>query len=227
MLAKDVMDLVAPLLNDASLSIFTYSAQIPFLNMALDELQEEMELYNVSFTNQTAVIITIPTGIIGIGGGNGEPDLPPNLVEPLDLFERTSGSQYSFIQMTKMDYLPVNQVPTAFLIYWSWESDTINFIPGGATGPVDIQMHYTKSIFKKILDSTDTINYDKAKTFLMYRTAALCANYIGENKTRSDELNGFAGIALARTLGINTKGRQNITTRRRPFMAGWRARRVI
>ena len=221
------MDPAAALLNDTALSIFGYTNQIPYLNIALTELQEEMELNNVPFTSKTAAIISVAAGTEGIGGGGGNPDLPPNMVEPINLFERTSGSQYSFIEMTKCEFLPVNQVPTAFLIYWSWEGDTIHFIPGGATGAIDIQMHYVKSIFKTIATETDSIDYNKALSFLTYRTAALCAEFIGENLTRSNELNGFAGLALNRALGIATKGRQSITTRRRPFQAGWRARRIV
>lgn len=227
MIASEVMDGSAALLNDTALSVFTYTAQIPYLNIALDELQEELELNNVPITSETASIITIVAGIDGIGGGNGQPDLPPNLIEPINLFERTSGSQFSFLQMKKTEFLPMNQVSTAFLIYWSWEGDTIHFIPGGATGDVDIEIHYVKSVFKKIATSNDEIAYNRAKSFLTYRNAALCAEFIGENKTRSDELNGFCGLALSRALGIATKGRQSITTRRKPFMAGWRARRMI
>lgn len=227
MIASEVMDPAASLLNDTARSIFTYSAQMPYLNIALDELQEECELNNVPVTNKMVVPITIKAGINGIGGGNGRPDLPPNFVEPMELYERTSGSQYSFILMRRTEFLPVDQVPTAYLIYWQYEGEVINFIPNGATGDVDIELHYIKSIFKKIADSTDAINMINAKTFLTYRTAALCAEFIGENKSRADDLNTGAGLALARALGISTKGRQAIFTRRKPFMAGWRARRLI
>jgi len=227
MIAKQVMDASAVLLNDKALSVFTYTDQIPFLNIALDELQEELELNNVPTTNKTAAVITILTGITGIGGGGGNPDLPPNTVEPINLFERVTGSTYTFMQMTKVDFLPVNQVPTAFLLFWSWEGDTIHFVPGGATGSVDVQIHYVKSIFKDIATETDQINWDRAKTFLTYRNAALCAEFIGENLERATELNGFAGLALNRALGIATKGRQSISTRRRPFMSSWRARRIV
>lgn len=221
------MDASAALLNDTALSVFTYTAQIPYLNIALDELQEELELNNVPITNKTSTVITVVAGTEGIGGGNGQPELPPNLIEPFNLYERTTGSQYSFLLMKKVEFIPVNQVPTAFLIYWSWEDDKIKFISGGATGSIDIEMHYIKSIFKKIAISTDAINYDKAKSYLIYRNAALCAEFIGENVTRAQELNTFCGMALGRALGIATKGRQSITTRRRPFMAGWRSRRII
>jgi hypothetical protein len=227
MIAKQVMDASAALLNDTALSVFTYTAQIPYLNIALDELSEELMLNNVPVTNETATVISIPAGIEGIGGGNGNPNLPPGLIQPFNLYERTSGSTYSFLSMRHVEFLPVNQVPTAFLVYWSWEGDVIKFVPGGATGAIDIQLHYLKSIFGPIAIETDQINYNKAKNFLVYRNAALCAQYIGENQERAADLNGWAGLALNRSLGIATKGRQNLITRHRPFMASWRARRII
>lgn len=227
MIAQDVLDASAALLNDTQLQIYNYVAQIPYLNIALDELQEECQLNNVPVTNESNTIMTIRAGTEGIGGGNGQPNLPPNFVEPLDLQERVTGNTYAFIPMSRMDFVPTNQTNSAYLLYWAWNGKSLIFIPGGSTGNVDIQIHYIKSIFKKISLSTDQIDMIGSKTFLEYRTAALCAEFIGENKTRSDDLNEMAQLALQRTLGITTKGRQAIFTRRRPFMAGWRSRRVI
>ena len=225
MLASEVMDSSAAPLNDTALSIFTYAVQIPYLNIAQNELQEECELNNVPITNKTGAIITISQGVDNIGGTG--PALPPSLIEPLDLQERVSGNQYSFANMTRVDFLPANQVPTAYLMYWAWEGEIIKFIPGGSTGIVDVKIHYMQSIFSTIASENDYIGMINAKTFLTYRNAALCAQFIGENETRAADLNAMAVLALNRALGISTKGRQSIFTRRRPFNAGWRSRRII
>ena len=127
MIASEVMGLSAALLNDTALSVFTYTAQIPYLNMALIELGEELELNNVPVTNKKAETITVLSGVEGIGGGGTQPNLPPGIVEPLTLYERTTGSNFSFIQMAKCEFLPVNQVPTAFLIYWQWSGENYSF----------------------------------------------------------------------------------------------------
>lgn len=228
MIAKTVMDSVAALLNDTALSVFTYSAQIPYLNIAIKELTQELQLNNVPVTNQTTpAVITVVAGVEGIGGGGGKPNLPVGFYEPIELLERTSGQQYSFSPMVRREFLPVNQVPTAYLIYWCYEDEVIKFIPGGATGDVDVQVQYIRSILPAIATETDAINYDKGELFLTYRTGALCAQFIGENKERADDLNSVAGYSLGRTVGISTKGKQAIFTRRRPFMAAWRSRRVL
>ena len=45
--AAQVMDASASMLNDTAKTSYTYVAQIPYLNMALRELQEFFELNNV------------------------------------------------------------------------------------------------------------------------------------------------------------------------------------
>ena len=227
MLAYVVMDHASVLLNDKSKAIFTYDIQLPYLNIALVELEEELELNNVPITNRTDALVVVNPGIDGIGGGNGQPNLPPYLVEPITLYEKPFGTAHSFSEMKRVEFLPVNQINTAYLIYWSWVGDRIHFIPGGATSQLTIQMNYVRSVFKHVATDRDEIQYNRARSYLVYRTAALCAEFVGENKTRSDELNGFAGLALQRTLGIVTKGRQAITTRRKPFMSSWKSRRIV
>lgn len=227
MLASEVMNASASLLNDTALSIFTYTTQIPYLNIAMSELQEECELNNVPITNKTSAAIVVAAGITGIGGGGGQPNLPSGLVEPLDLQERATGSTYSYIPMTRSDFLPSNLTATTLLCFWSWEGEVIKFPENGATGSIDIKMHYMRSIFPTIISENDQIIMTNSKTFLTYRNAALCAQFIGENESRAADLNGMAMLALGRALGISTKGRQSIFTRRRPFNAAWRSRRVI
>ena len=227
MLASDVMDLSASFLNDAVKSIFTYTVQLPYLNVAMEELQEEFELNNMPITNQNETIINIPAGTEGFGD-IGQPALPSGLIMPLTLYERTSGSQFSFIQMKRMEFLPVNQVNNAFLIYWAWLGQKIKFIPGGATGSLDIQVQYTQYIYSGPVLPTDLVSVSgMEKMFLAYRTAALCAEFIGENVTRAQDLNNNAGLSLNRLLTIGIKAKQAITTRRKPFMSSWRARRII
>jgi hypothetical protein len=227
MLASEVMNTSAALLNDTALSIFTYTTQIPYLNMALAELQEECELNNVPITNQTATVLAIASGVIGIGGGGTQPSLPPGLIEPLDLQERVSGTGNAFIPMTRVDFLPSQVTASTYLQYWEWSNENIKFVSVGASGIQDIKIHYIKSIFGTIISENDSIVMNNSKTFLGYRTAALCAQFIGENEGRAGDLNTMAMLALARTLGISTKGRQSIFTRRRPFNAAWRSRRVV
>jgi hypothetical protein len=56
-----VMNQAAALLNDPSRTVYTYPVQIPYLNQALQELQELFELNNIPVTDTvTSTPIEVP-----------------------------------------------------------------------------------------------------------------------------------------------------------------------
>ena len=221
MTAADPMDLAASLLNDTAKSIYTYAVQIPYLNMALNELQEMLELNNVPMTNEVSTAIPITTVMTDIGGSTG-PALPTDLIEIQQLEERLTGTLDPFIPMTRFEFLPMITVLTSSLMYWTWQKQIIQFI--GANTNRDVKINYIGAVLPPVTVSTTPIALFNSKSFLAYRTAALCAEFIGENKTRADSLNADAGLAMDRLIGISTKGRQAIPIRHRPFMAAYKQR---
>jgi hypothetical protein len=221
MTAADVMDRAASLLNDTAKTEFTYTAQIPYLNAAMDELQETFEQNNIAATNKVSAVLAIVAGVVTVDLST-TPALPSDLIEIQQLSERPTGTTNDFVPMTRTEFLPLTSVLTNQLIYWAWIEEKIKFI--GANADVDVKIEYIKSLFTAITTSTTAITLINSKSFLAYRTAGLCAEFIGENPTRAGELNAFASLALDRTLGINVKGGQGIGARRRPFNASYRAR---
>jgi len=211
---------VAALLNDSAKTIFTYVAQIPYLNIALAELDEIMEANNIPTSNQVSTALTITTAMTNIGGSGG-PALPTDLIEIQSLNERLTGTTDDYTQMVRVEFLPLTVIKTESLIYWAWINQIIEFI--GATTSRQVKVQYVKKSVAVVTTSSDTLTILNSKTFLSYRTAALCARYIGENPTRSDELNTFAEGAITRFVSISTKGRQSIFTRRRPFRAAYKS----
>jgi hypothetical protein len=220
--AGEVMDRSAALLNDQAKTVFTYPVQFAYLNAALNELQEILELNNVPVTNSVSAVIPIPVGVTGIGGVS-QPSLPVGLIDIQALRERQTSTNDRFIDMTRVEFLP--DIPiTSQLIYWTWQEQLVKFL--GATTNLDVQIEYIKSLYTTITSAATNIPTINSFSFLAYRTAALCAEFIGENKTRSDDLNVMAQLAMDRVLGISSKGRQSIFTRRRPFMAAYKRRGV-
>jgi len=223
-----VMDQSAAMLNDANKTVYTYTAQLPYLNMALQELQELFELNDVPVTQ------TVTSSPIAVAANVSEltfttvPPLPSDLIEPQMLWERANGID-PYVPMSKLDVLPLYmsgvQIPQ--LLYYVWESQALRFIAANADN--QIKINYTKALFTVFTSilGTDQVNVINAEMFLEYRTAALCAYFIGENPTRSEELNSFAALAVDRVLGIGAKGRQAIMTRRRPFRSGWKRRSFV
>ncbi len=224
MLASDVMDTSAQLMNDALRTQYTYAVQIPYLNMALNELQELCELNNIPTTNKTEADIPVLVGQTEIvfNAASPNPSLPNDFIDIREILERTLGSDESYVPLTKFTFLPTAFPPINQLCYFSWENQKITFI--GATSDREVKLQYIGSVFVAVRDKDDPIKMINAKSFLQYRTAGLMSEFIGENKTRADALNGDAQISLDRSLGISIKGSQAIATRRRPFNQAWKLR---
>jgi len=225
LVASEVMDRSAGLLNDPAKTDYTYIVQLPFLNMAIDELVEGLEESNVSPTNETSAIVVVPVGSNQITPIENPitPHYPPDLVEIQEVSERDAGSNNMFIPLTRREFLQ-NYPPTSSLLYWTWENQIIMFNPLGAVTPRDVQLKYVGQTIIPAADSTSVIGVINARSFLSYKTAALCALFIGENESRAQILETEAQRALERMTGISNKGRQAIVTRHRPFRAGYKGR---
>lgn len=227
--AAKVMDSAASLMNDTAKTVYTYTAQIPYLNMALVELQEHFQLNNIPVTNETATEITVNVGTTSINpfdgvGAGPAPNYPLDLVEIQGVYERLAGTTDPYIPLVKKEFLPhaIADLPTDSLQYWAWISQRITFI--GATSNREVKLDYIKTLFPKVTNHAAELGVINAESFLFYRTAALCTQFIGENENRANELNNFAVLAMDRVTGISSKSRQSIVTRRKPFMAAYKRR---
>lgn len=225
LLAGTVMDAAASLMNDTAKSIYTYIAQVPYLNIAMKELQEVFELNNIPVTSKTSTVIAVNQGqtTIIFNNGPGLPSLPNDLVEPAQLWESIR-SQNQWIPMTKRDYLPhyLEGVTIPQFTYYTWNGQQIEFLP--ASGDNDVKMDYIQQLFTDLVDQNSVINVINAETFLVYRTAGLLAEFIERNTTSSASFNNYAVLAIDRATGIGVKGKQNIMTRRRPFRSSYKRR---
>lgn len=228
--AGQVMRSSAALLNDVNRSVYTYADQIPYLNIALHELQEYFEQNNIPATDQISTVIQVNAGVTAIAfnaaGTPAAPKLPDDLIEPQKLWERTRDIN-PFVPMTRIDGLPQTMVGVQFSQFqiYVWEANEIRFFP--CVGNNDIKIEYIRKLFTDATSDASVINVVNGQSFLEFRNAALCAEFIGENKTRADELNVFAELSKDRTISIGTKGRQATQMRRRPFRSGFKRRSFI
>ena len=213
-------------MNDSSQSVYTNTACLPFLNLSLDELQELYELNGIPITNETSAAITIPAGVSRLGFDT-TPALPSDLIEIQQLWESTIGLNQWF-RVDKREFLPHHDDTTIsqFLI-WAWKHGRVSLI--AANADIDLKIDYIGSLFDTpILIGNISVNlpFTNVKTYLEYKTAALCAMFIAENESRALALDSLAGTALSRTLGIPIKGQQSIITRRKPFRSSYKSRGV-
>lgn len=223
--AGDVMDISAALLNDPAKAIFSYAAQIPYLTVAVQELEEHFEQNNLPVTNETSTVIPVDAGVtlIGFADDAPAPNLPDDLIDIRRLWY-SQRDQDLWLPMTKREYLPhyLSSTAVGALTIYTWNNQEVKFQASSLDN--DVKMDYVKPVFPAIVDENTILSLINGKTFLEYRTAALVARFVGENATRATELDGFAVFGSDRATSIANKGKQSIPARRRPFRAAWRRR---
>lgn len=225
--ASDIMDISASLLNDTAKSIYTYAIQLPYLKKAMVELREHLEYNNVPVTNTVSAIITIPaaitTGTTTINFAS-TPALPGDLVEIQQAWERLTGTD-PFVPLTRVEFLP-HYLEGALMnqfVYWSWQGNGFTVLNANQTN--DVKLDYIAELINSdTITQTSVIGVINSRSFLEYRTASLIAKFVSFNDDTADALNSEAVNALDRSLGIESKARQAIYTRHRPFRAGWKSR---
>jgi len=215
--AGQVMDTVAPLLNDPAKTDYTYITMLPYLNIAIGELNELLEESNVGVTNDISPVYIVKAGV------NILTNPPHDMIEIQELGERQRGTNDSFIALPRREF-PDALPPSRSLLFWCWKRSEIMFNLNGATTDRDVQLKYTRRPFWGAQNELSIIGNVSAHMFLTYKTAALCAQFVGENETRAMILQVQAEKALERIIGISNKGKQQIMTRHRPFRAGYKSR---
>lgn len=175
---EDVMNLIRVLVNDTFAGAnnvpgegrtFTDSAPftIPILNSAVSWLSRKLENNGVTTFTVDNFIITIPAigtvdpglqaSLLYTGYYNGitnsnTPSLPADLLMPLRLWERPTGTTIPFNPMDFIDTLP-SVAQSQSLRYWTWNQDQLNLV--GAVQSIDIRLRYKSKILPKITASTN------------------------------------------------------------------------
>lgn len=219
--AGQVMSKSASLMNDTAMQVYTYTASLPYLQIALQELQEYFQLHSISSIESVSAIITIPAGTVQVGynGLFPIPSLPSDMVEPAEVWESQTG-QNSFIMMKRRDYFVASTTPVSSFGIYAWQDQKIKVPLSNQSN--DLKINYSRELFTNIVDQNSLLNLVNARTFLEYRTAALLAQFIERNEGSALALNQYAGLALDRATGIQTRGKQRIMTRRRPFRSAYK-----
>jgi acetylglutamate synthase len=221
--AAQVMSKSASLMNDTAMQVYTYTASLPYLQIALQELQEYFQLHSISTIENTSAVITVPSGTteVGYNAIAPIPSLPSDMVEPAEVWARQTGTG-SYSPLTRRDFIAPSlaSVPVSSFSIYVWQDQKIKLPPSNQSN--DLKIQYNRELFTNIVDSNSFINVINARTFLEFRTAALLAQFIERNESSASALNNYAGLALDRATGIQTRGKQRIMTRRRPFRSGYK-----
>lgn len=240
---ETVTNLIRAIANDMIYSqageILTDTANfmLPLLNDALDWFQNEVANHGVdSFTKETLLTPLTPVPApastdpatqvfvndTGYFDGVGfhilpQTQLPPDLLVPLDLWERQTGSQENFLHMDLCpDGLP-SVVPGSRFRMWEFRggqgTDDGLFMPG-ATQSNDIRLRYKGTLAMFV--STDDILYFRGATgALAYKVVAI---YMGSKDPEiATQMAGEAMVRLNQIVTRSTRYKQRDTITRQSY----------
>ena len=210
--AIDIFNRSRASLNDLAGDVYKNEVLLPFLNNAWEELQTELQAHGLPATTQTTTVLTIPAGTLKLDGLS-TPNLPANMIEPLDVYERIPGTE-RWSPMEERPYGLFRGEPAARLGVWRWEEDGLQFI--GSYNEVEALIRYTAS-FDELMGENSPITLPGAKLFFIYRTAAEAARDIGQNQGRAEKLDFKAEWEKSKYIATRVNGLQGHPVRKRGF----------
>lgn len=219
MTSGNIMDRAAVNLNDASKVTWTYTVLLPYLRTALDELELLFANNGMSTLKEISSAVDVAASSVATSVST-----ITDILAPLEVFERLEGqtSESDWVKMTMRDFED-NLAPSDELRVWAWREEVIRLPPCSVAR--EIKVHY----YKKIADATsengtDNLTIENSLLFLSYRTAALAAEFGGEQPRRAESLNAKADKFLTLSIARDTKLKHGRPRRRKPF--GYRRHRM-
>ncbi len=220
--AGQITALVRSLLNDAQGNLFTDAVLLPYANSAYRKLQRALgNSGGGGFIQDDAllVVVAVPAADaslqVSITDATAAPNqLPTDLLVPIKLWERTSGSADDFSEMvdlTRHGGLPSRPQNTALNV-WEWRADGLYFV--GAMQDVQIRLRYAKA-YPDLTDATSPVLIRNAQEAIAYATAALAGWARGS--PLAEKWDGAAEDAIEDLVAAAVRREQQTSHRRRPF----------
>jgi hypothetical protein len=222
--AGQITTLVRSLLNDAQGNLFTDAVLLPYANSAYRKLQRALGNGGGGGFIQDDVLLVVaavPAADaslqVSISDATAAPNqLPTDLLVPLKLWERASGSSDDFSEMvdlTRHGGLP-SRLQDVSLNVWEWRADGLYFL--GATQDVQIRLRYAKA-YPDLTDATSAVLIRNAQEAIAYATAALAGWARGS--PLAEKWDGAASDAIEDLVVAAVRREQQSSHRRRPFSA--------
>ncbi len=211
----EIFEMVRAFMNDNKDAVYHNDVLVPYLKIAYDELKLDLEDYSIPINILTSDGILVTAGVTEIGGSDGPP-LPAHLIEIIEIYERTNGTNNDYMQMTRQITLPKTEQQTTFLEVWTWQGQKVKLL--GATSDIEIKMDYLSEL-TDVNNENSIIELTNCKVALAARIAALCAQFIEQNTEHYQACLDTCNNAVDKMLNIKIKSQQRIPIRRRPFMA--------
>jgi hypothetical protein len=209
--AGTVMTRSAAHLNDLSQLVYTSAVLLPFFNMALDELEEEMAVFELTPLKKESIIIDVPAGSQFL------PQMPIDFVESVALFERNKGSQDIWAEVGEVVSIDRNYTdnPTQNIVEWTVRGPQVFINPPSAGR--EAQLSYIAGLAQATGEAT-ALDIESSRRFLALLTARNAARDLGNSVTKADSYREDIIRARDRLIGRMQKNSQDVLgTRRRPY----------
>lgn len=238
-----VMNNARTICNDAGLTLAgnlladTQPYATALANMAYRTLQEDLTDAGVeTMAKETTVVGLTASGaptdpgiyaVLSYSGWNDgvtpfqTPTLPSDMVGPLRLAERTTGSTQTFIPMFPVnDGLP-SRAKQSRLVEWDWRGDALWFL--GALQSNDIRIRYNIYLPELVLTgqgSPSSVLVLRADRALAYKIAQIFAE--GRGSALAESFGNSYEMFLKKITSRTARRKQRGQHRRIPYQAGSR-----
>ena len=207
--ASDVMERAAAHLNDPNQGLYTNTVLLPYIQQALDDLQDAMIDNSIGVLREVSAAKDITAETTDMSS-----TLPTDVVVPVRMHERADGGDDDdWISMVK-GVLPIREMGP-ILVHWEWRESMVYFV--GATVAREVRLTYRR-LFSPISGASSSIEMPTAMSFLACKTAEHAAGLAGANPTRSRILKDMAAKALDSL--VRREVRNMTGVRRRRFVPG-------
>jgi hypothetical protein len=236
--ADDVLTRVRTICNDSEVAggdIITSTAPFAFdlLNAGFERVQLELAKYGVEVDTAEAWLIGLPTmptidpearmviddsgcSILypnGLGNVfNSSPAFPSDLVVPLKLWERQTGTTNPAQPLKQPNSGLIAFSQDLYLKQWEWEADGIRTL--GAMQSLDLKIKYEKHL-PKLVSPTDPVPIRGVVNAAAYFSAVIFAEGRGGVVSPNFKQNASEEIFLLQQLSVRRK--QHKQVRRRPY----------
>lgn len=201
-------------LNDYGQTFWTKELLQNFLAEAHRELQAQLYLSGLPVIKKTSAIIQV----VGVASPDSGQKVAvtmttlSDLLEPITLWERASGSSEDFVECKQKSWEPETQGGDK-IIYWDYTGELIYVL--APTTNREVKVRYNASITIPVADE-DLLGFTFAELYIAPRTAALAARSIGSRNAYID-LTQLAEKRLEIVIAANIKGQQALPVRRKPY----------
>jgi hypothetical protein len=214
MLASEIMDEAAALMNDAGKFTWGYPQLLPYLKRAYGTLELHLFLNGVRDLKEVSTIIPIVALSPTIAA------LPADFVQAISIEERALGSPDAFFPTVESDW--EQDFKADSIMYWNWREGGLKINPPNLDR--EIRLRYRKGL-TPILGENTNITILLSKPYLSAKTAANASAFGAANAERAAILNSEANSELQMLISAEIRNQQGVSFRRRSYGSSRRARR--